>query len=250
MTYSLPDWCRIRTQAEMLWHRSRTASPIARFMGPTWGPSGADRTQVGPMLAPLTSLSGLLSGLLAGMSKSRTCQYVNILFGNTPWSIICTYMLVYTGTLSRILSASLVNALLMHVIHMCMLGNEIDMHVTNLSCYRIQLCIAVQRASNRWDVPSHARLFLEQLVYSDKQHIKATHFWLLMMKIHWWSMDFPLERASAVKCGPMSWREIWLVLLFHFSCRSSKLLTQQLVCTKTERITKAKHRWLFVRRIH
>ena len=24
----------------------------ARFMGPTWGPSGADRTQVGPMLAP------------------------------------------------------------------------------------------------------------------------------------------------------------------------------------------------------
>ena len=26
-------------------------SPIARFMGPTWGPSGADRTQVGPMLS-------------------------------------------------------------------------------------------------------------------------------------------------------------------------------------------------------
>ena len=27
---------------------------IARFIGPTWGPSGADRTQVGPMLAPWT----------------------------------------------------------------------------------------------------------------------------------------------------------------------------------------------------
>ena len=27
---------------------------IARFMGPTWGPSGADRTHVGPMLAPCT----------------------------------------------------------------------------------------------------------------------------------------------------------------------------------------------------
>ena len=27
---------------------------IARFMGSTWGPSGADRTQVGPMLAPWT----------------------------------------------------------------------------------------------------------------------------------------------------------------------------------------------------
>ena len=32
-------------------------SLIARFMGPTWGPSGADRTQVGPMLAPWTLLS-------------------------------------------------------------------------------------------------------------------------------------------------------------------------------------------------
>ena len=31
---------------------------IAKFMGPTWGPSGANRTQVGPMLAPWTLLSG------------------------------------------------------------------------------------------------------------------------------------------------------------------------------------------------
>ena len=34
------------------------ATLIARFVGPTWGPSGADRTQVGPMLAPWTLLSG------------------------------------------------------------------------------------------------------------------------------------------------------------------------------------------------
>ena len=34
-------------------------SLIARFIGPTWGPSGADRTQVGPMLAPWTLLSGM-----------------------------------------------------------------------------------------------------------------------------------------------------------------------------------------------
>ena len=39
-----------------------TAAPnftFPRFMGPTWGSSGADRTQVGPMLAPWTLLSGL-----------------------------------------------------------------------------------------------------------------------------------------------------------------------------------------------
>ena len=31
---------------------------IVRFMGPTWGPSGADRIKMGPMLAPWTLLSG------------------------------------------------------------------------------------------------------------------------------------------------------------------------------------------------
>ena len=31
---------------------------IIKIMGPTWGPSGTDRAQVGPMLAPWTLLSG------------------------------------------------------------------------------------------------------------------------------------------------------------------------------------------------
>ena len=31
---------------------------IARFMGPTWGPTGADRTQIGPMFATWPLLSG------------------------------------------------------------------------------------------------------------------------------------------------------------------------------------------------
>ena len=34
-------------------------SLIARFMGPTWGPPGADRTQVDPMLAPWILLFGI-----------------------------------------------------------------------------------------------------------------------------------------------------------------------------------------------
>ena len=33
---------------------------LARFMRPTWGPPGADRTQVAPMLAPWTLLSGCI----------------------------------------------------------------------------------------------------------------------------------------------------------------------------------------------
>ena len=31
---------------------------LARFMGPTWGPTGSYRPQMGPMLAPWTLLSG------------------------------------------------------------------------------------------------------------------------------------------------------------------------------------------------
>ena len=41
------------------------ASQTARFMGPTWGASGADRTQVGPMLAPWTLLSGVFFGIVS-----------------------------------------------------------------------------------------------------------------------------------------------------------------------------------------
>ena len=36
-------------------------SQIAKFMGPTWGPPGSCRPQMGPMLAPWTLLSGIFS---------------------------------------------------------------------------------------------------------------------------------------------------------------------------------------------
>ena len=35
-------------------------SQIAKFMGPTWGPPGSCRSQMGPMLTPWTLLSGVL----------------------------------------------------------------------------------------------------------------------------------------------------------------------------------------------
>ena len=47
-----------REQLVLAWERDG-ASLIARFMGPTWGPSRADRTQVGPMLAPWNLQSGM-----------------------------------------------------------------------------------------------------------------------------------------------------------------------------------------------
>ena len=59
-----------------------TTTPIASFMGPTWGASGADRTQVGPMLAPWILLSGYLhvNGLLSTVSSYT--YLVNRVWGN------------------------------------------------------------------------------------------------------------------------------------------------------------------------
>ena len=51
-------WCLMQTS--LLYRNIHVASLIARFMGPTLGPSGADRTQEGPLLAPRTLLSGII----------------------------------------------------------------------------------------------------------------------------------------------------------------------------------------------
>ena len=43
-----------------LFHENHDMSQIAKLMGPTWGPPGSCRPQMGPMLAPWTLLSGVL----------------------------------------------------------------------------------------------------------------------------------------------------------------------------------------------
>ena len=43
---------------------------IARFMGPSWGPSGPTGSQVGPMSAPLTLLSGTFMMLVLSCQES------------------------------------------------------------------------------------------------------------------------------------------------------------------------------------
>ena len=51
----------VRRVLNPLKHKQKIRSSlIVRFMGPSWGPSGADRPQVGPTLGPWTLLSGLL----------------------------------------------------------------------------------------------------------------------------------------------------------------------------------------------
>ena len=44
-------------------------------MGPTWGPSGDDRTQVGPMLAPWTLLSGILWSPMCSAHRASNTEF-------------------------------------------------------------------------------------------------------------------------------------------------------------------------------
>ena len=58
-------------QAPYQYDSHKMVTLIARFMGPTWGPSGADRTQVGPMWAPWTLLSGYIHVILPPLQDYR-----------------------------------------------------------------------------------------------------------------------------------------------------------------------------------
>ena len=60
-------------------------SLIARFMGPTWGPPGADGTQVGPMLAPWTLLSGMFVGRV--LNTNVTWNVFKLLEKRVTWRL-------------------------------------------------------------------------------------------------------------------------------------------------------------------
>ena len=69
---------------------------IARFMGPTWGPSGTDRTQVGRMLAPWTLLSGS-----SVRQKAATSTTDDLLRLESRRAVMCVYQLIHLISLAN-----------------------------------------------------------------------------------------------------------------------------------------------------
>ena len=65
-------------------------SLTARFMGPTWGPSGADRIQVGPMLAPRTLLFGVFLFRRSVETQFHIGKRHWPFEAQTKWLIFCT----------------------------------------------------------------------------------------------------------------------------------------------------------------
>ena len=66
---------------------------IARFMRPIWGPSGADRTQVGPMLVPWT--------LLSGTRVKTTCVMKSLPMSICTVNCLCTLNSIVFNTSTR-----------------------------------------------------------------------------------------------------------------------------------------------------
>ena len=73
-TLSRPLWRHSNVSANLETIISRALSLLIRFMGPTWGPSGADRTHVGPW----TLLSEFMKGNSRGDSISHETSYRKI----------------------------------------------------------------------------------------------------------------------------------------------------------------------------
>ena len=71
---------------EVTRNRHSLTSLIASFMGPTWGPSGADRIQMGPMLAPWILLSGMFMVM---------CQLIQAL--SCVWGLSCQKRVSHAG---------------------------------------------------------------------------------------------------------------------------------------------------------
>ena len=61
-------------------------SQIARFMRPTWSPPGANRAQVGPMLAPWT----LLPELIIKNMMTKQKAYIPLPWASVHWLVQCT----------------------------------------------------------------------------------------------------------------------------------------------------------------
>ena len=65
---------------------------IVKFMGPTWGPPGSCRPQMGPILAPWTLLSGKVCEATnqgpESVRMSGQVQYITIILPNAFWTLL------------------------------------------------------------------------------------------------------------------------------------------------------------------
>ena len=81
------SWFLFFFQNEFVDGLHRFISEIAKFMGPTWGPPGSCRSQMGPVLAPWTLLSGFMSWTYSCEEEMGDGYH-----SSRWWAVVCTVL--------------------------------------------------------------------------------------------------------------------------------------------------------------
>ena len=93
---------------------------IARFMGPTWGPSGADRSQVGLMVAPSTFF-------ILDIAKIRYLKFADI--------ILCWRICIVIWWWLRVTDPSFYHILYLRIrLHVSILNNGLPHNFSGKPC--------------------------------------------------------------------------------------------------------------------
>ena len=158
------------------------ATQIAKFMGPTWGSPGSCRTQIGPMLAPWTLLSGYL------------------------WWVVCCGLwpvcLQSIFHVESILFACITLSWTIPIPHpICNISNPF--YYRNYSVWSVSNCnLALDNIGNRWlqistqcDLVKHSCHFAEDIFKTSGIEIKIAHVDSILPKL-----DFggPIDNKSTL----------------------------------------------------
>ena len=160
-------------------------SQIAKFMGPTWGPSGSCRPQMGPMSAPWTLLSGI-----TGINDDPICWHHNDVMPRKLFPHYCPFIrrihwsLVdphYKGLVTRTLMFSLMLAWTSGWINHWVTGDlrSHDAHRDINHCNVLYLCVArsCYHIVQQWCNHVSLIYFLPLLTLKQLDHFYPSAFW-------------------------------------------------------------------------
>ena len=169
-------------------------------MGSTWGPSGADRSQVGPMLAPWTLLSETVLKLT---QTSNVCKLIAQLLHKAPVILSNTFSaarlpLLVSVTVISLMTARLCAIMLMSYrisvnIHDCVLHQTDVVMIFLMFNFTFWLILTgfVVQITNLWDVSSNQTVAYSNTIWF-LQQIWRIHLRVMQNRISYHS---PLSSA-------------------------------------------------------
>ena len=144
-------------------------------MGPTWGPPGSCRPQMGPMLAPWTVLSWWV--------KLCCCRFIVGILLN-----FCVSLFYHTSLFVHDLWTQSSFKGPCHLPVTCIISSFKHYNDFTLASWHL-------KSLANW-------LFVQQLVQDNNNEIKATYYWFFMREIYWWLVESPHKGPVKQKVFP------------------------------------------------